>query len=104
MDIYETEEHLVIVVELPGAASENLRISVEGGRLRINGKRDSLADSSHTKCHQIEIDSGFFQKQIYIPFEVDKDSATSHYKDGLLKIVLPKVRQPLKKKLEISLK
>jgi len=102
-DVYETETDLVIIVELAGAVPADLSISFERGVLKIHGRRKLLTDSSHTKCHQIEIDSGPFQKQIHIPFAVDKDRATSQYRDGLLKISLPKVPKTLKKSIEISL-
>jgi len=104
MDIYETEKDLTIIVELAGAVPENLRISFEREVLKISGTRESLANLSHTKCHQMEIDFGPFHKEIRIPFEVDKDSASSHYEDGLLKIRLPKASRALKKPIEISLK
>lgn len=101
MDIYETEEDLLIVIELAGVIPESLKISFEMGRLKINGRREFLADFYHIKCHQIEIDSGSFQKQIHIPFEVDKDHTTSHYRNGLLRITLPKAKRPRKKKVDI---
>lgn len=104
MDIYETEKDLTIIVELAGAVPENLRIFFEREVLKISGTRESLANLSCTKCHQMEIDFGSFQKEIHIPFEVDKDNASSHHEDGLLKIRLPKARRTLKKPIEISLK
>ncbi len=104
MDIYETETDLVIVVELAGAVPESLTIAFDGGSLKISGRRESLASCSHTKCHQIEIDSGPFRKQIYIPFSVDQNKATSQYKDGLLKITFPKTTRPPDRKIEISSK
>lgn len=103
MDVYETETDLVIILELAGAVPEDLTLSFERGVLIIRGKRELSADLSHTKCHQMEIDSGSFQKQIYIPFAVDKDRATSQYKGGLLKITLPKAARMPKKSIEISL-
>ena len=103
MDVYETETDLVIIVELAGAVPENLSLSFERGILKISGRRELSADFSHTKCHQIEIDSGSFQKQIHIPFAVDKNRATSQYKDGFLKISLPKAPRTPKESIEISL-
>lgn len=102
MDVYETEKDLVIIVELADTAPENLKISYEGSVLKISGRRESLANFSHIKCHQMEIDFGSFQKRIHIPFAVDKDRATSEYKDGLLKINLPKATKELRKSIEIS--
>jgi HSP20 family protein len=104
MDIYETEKDLVIIVEIAGAVPENLRLFYEGGILKIRGSRETLASCSHTKCHQMEIDFGSFQRQIHIPFEVDTERATSSYKHGLLRISLPKVSKGPRESIRISLK
>lgn len=90
VDVYETEKDLVIIADLAGVVPESLRISFEIGVLKISGRRESFANASHTKCHQIEIDFGSFQKEIHIPFALEANSATSQYKAGLLKIRLPK--------------
>ncbi len=104
MDIYETEKDLVIIVEIAGALPENLRVFTEGGSLKIRGSRDRLARTSHTRCHQMEIDFGSFQRQIHIPFKVDTERATSSYKDGLLRISLPKMSKEARESIRISLK
>ncbi len=51
----------------------------------------------------MEIEFGSFQKEIHIPFEINEDQASSHYKDGLLKICLPKGTRKSKASIEISL-
>jgi HSP20 family protein len=104
MDVYETDRDLVVIIEVAGAIPEDLNISFEGRVLTIRGRRESLADSCHTKCYQMEIDSGIFQKQIYIPFTVDEGKATSRYKDGLLRISLPKGTRKKKESIRISVK
>jgi HSP20 family protein len=103
MDVYETEDEIVIVVELAGAAAEDIEIAFERRVLTISGQRLSLSDPSHSKCHQMEIDSGAFVRKLYIPSAIDADHTTSHYKDGLLRISLPKVSRPLKEPIRIPL-
>jgi len=100
-DIYETEQHLVIIIELAGANPDSLKIVFEGGDLKIAGTRESVANFAYTKCHQMEIDFGCFQKNIRVPFDIDRENATSKYKDGLLEITLPKARIADREKIEI---
>jgi len=100
-DIYETEQHLVIIIELAGANPDSLKIVFDGGDLKITGIRESVASFAYTKCHQMEIDFGCFQKNIRVPFDIDRENATSKYKDGLLEITLPKARIADREKIEI---
>ncbi|MBW2059174.1 MAG: Hsp20/alpha crystallin family protein [Deltaproteobacteria bacterium] len=103
MDVYETEEGLAIVVEVAGAAPRSLKISIEGGLLAISGRREPFVDPSHRKCHQMEIDFGSFKKQIRIPFAVDREKVTSQYRNGLLRIILPRCKEDRRRSIEISL-
>jgi HSP20 family protein len=102
MDVYETDTELVIILEVAGAGVGDLRILFDRRWLRISGIRESTATSSHTKCHQMEIGFGSFHKEILVPFEIDRERAISHYKDGLLKITLPKTTRESKRSIDIE--
>jgi HSP20 family protein len=102
MDIYETAQEFVVVIEIAGAEPENLELTFEGSILVIRGTREPLAAPGCGKCHQMEVDTGSFEKRIRVPFEVEKERAASHYKDGLLTVVLPKTRNKLNTQIEIS--
>ena len=102
MNIYETGEELVVVIEVAGAEPENLDLTFKGNTLTIRGVREPLAAPSYGKCHHMEVDFGSFEKRIRVPFEVEKKRPTSHYQDGLLTVTLPKTRDKLKTQIEIS--
>jgi HSP20 family protein len=102
MDIYETGMEFVVVIEVSGADPENLELTFKGSILAIRGTREPLAAPSHGKCHHMEVDFGSFEKRLRVPSEVEKEKATSHYKDGLLTVILPKGRKKLKTSIEIS--
>ena len=89
-DVYETEDHLVVKVELAGMREEDFEVSVEDQVLLIRGHRPDL--NERRAYHQMEIRFGKFEIAIDLPVAVDLDQATAEYKDGFLTIIFPKKR------------
>jgi len=90
-DIVWDETHGALVVEVEAARVDpnTLRVSVEGRRLFVWGRR---ADGAHARCGtflQKEIASGEFVKQLYLPAAVREEEGTATYADGMLSIRLP---------------
>lgn len=88
-DVYSTENGLVIKVELAGMRSENLEITVEGQRLRINGHR--LDGCRAPKCSFLvmEINYGPFESVLELPTGYDLSQAKAAYVNGFLRIDVP---------------
>ncbi|MBN8689464.1 MAG: Hsp20/alpha crystallin family protein [Armatimonadetes bacterium] len=92
VDVYETDQNVLVLVELAGVSESDVRIGIdpEMGRILIRGRRDLL--SLH-RCqpHQIEIPSGEFERDLPIPpgvYDLGRtDAKLSH---GLLIIEFPK--------------
>ena len=89
-DVYETEDHLLVKVELAGMREEDFEVSVEDQVLLIRGHRPDL--NERRAYHQMEIRCGKFEIAIDLPVAVDLDQATAEYKDGFLTIIFPKKR------------
>lgn len=96
-DIYETEEHFVVRVEIAGVREDDLEVAVEDNILLIKGNRPDM--NERRAYHQMEIRFGDFDLAVEIPVPVDIEGATAEYKSGLLKIQLPK-KQPEQNKVE----
>ena len=87
-DVYETEERLVVIVEIAGMRDEDLEVAVQDNLLLISGSR---SDSVERKAyHQMEIPFGKLSVGIELPSQVDTENAIAEYKDGFLTIQLPK--------------
>lgn len=87
-DVYETEENVVVKMEIAGMRDEDLEVVMQDNLLLISGNR---SDSQERKAyHQMEIPFGKFSTGIELPARVDTDAATAEYKDGFLTILLPK--------------
>ncbi len=87
-DVYETEENIVVKVEIAGMRDEDLEVVVQDNLLLISGSR---SDSVERKAyHQMEIPFGKFSVGIELTIQVNTDNAIAEYKDGFLTIQLPK--------------
>ena len=93
IDIYETEEDVVVLVELAGVKQDEIEIVVDGNTLVIRGERKEAQLRSKRTYYQMEIHKGLFERSILLPAMVDPDKTKASYEDGLLEIVLPKVWQ-----------
>lgn len=92
-DVYETRNELVVIIEIAGVSDEDLTVTLFSDHLVVEGYRHEPELSSSDACHQLGIKYGEFRSEISIPFSVDHDSVSAEYTNGLLKIVLPKLRR-----------
>lgn len=90
-DVYETDKAFVVKVEIAGMREEDFEVAIENNFLMISGNRPG----SKERCayHQMEIRSGKFEIAIEMPAPVKVEMAVAEYKDGILMINLPKVKQ-----------
>lgn len=87
-DVYETEDSLVVKMEIAGMRDEDLEVAVQGSLLMVSGSRsDSLERKAY---YQMEIPFGRFSVSIELPVPVNTDHASAEYKDGFLTIQFPK--------------
>lgn len=87
-DVYETEENLIVRVEIAGMREDDFEVSVEDRVLIIGGYRPDV--NERRAYHQMEVRFGKFEITVGLPGGIDLDKATAEYKDGFLMIVFPK--------------
>lgn len=102
MDIYETEDHLVVVMEIAGMKTENIHVTFEKETLSISGARTEPSSLPKTRLHQMEIDYGRFQRTLRIPFPLKTDEFKATYRQGFLVVTVPKVKEPVSHKVEVN--
>lgn len=93
MDIYETADELVVVLETASLDEDSLEISTNRNVLTIRGERQDRRRGSREKYHMAEITFGGFERVIELPTPVDPDRASASYHEGMLEIVLPKAAE-----------
>ena len=89
-DFYETEEMLVVRVEIPGMRDEGFMIELTGRSLTIRGTRQDVPE--RRAFHQMEIRFGEFIIELELPQAVEADQVKAVYTDGFLRVYLPKSR------------
>jgi HSP20 family protein len=89
-DVYETEEVLVVRVEIAGMHPADFHISLEGRHLTIQGVRREGGEKR--AFHQMEVHFGEFFVQIELPLPVESEGVVASYQDGFLRLVFPKVK------------
>lgn len=102
VDIVEDENTLVFTAEMPGLDREAVDITLEDQVLTLRGERRFERDEEKDNYHRIERAYGSFSRSFRLPTNVETAKAKATFKDGLLRIELPKTEEAKPKKLEIS--
>ena len=99
-DIAETPKEYVVSLEAPGIDMNKTELTFTGGTLTVKGEKvkESREDEC---CHCAERYSGSFERSFRVSDKVDGDKIDATYKDGILKVVLPKTEESSVKKIEI---
>lgn len=103
MDVYETEESLMVVMEIAGMKKEDFQVFIQDDLLSISGTRTEFAPYPKTRLHQMEIDYGYFERTLRIPFQVRVEEIKAAYRDGFLVITVPKKSESVSKTVEVKL-
>lgn len=89
-DVYETDASYVVRVEVPGMRDAEIEITLDERTLRIAGNRPEQRDPRLQCYHQMGVNYGSFELEVFLAQPVDYDNVTAHYDDGFLTIDLPK--------------
>ncbi len=89
-DVYETDEGVVVAVEIAGARPDALSVSFDQGVLTVRGVREEPVRSGRRSYHKMEMRFGPFCRRVRIPCAVSAGDAHAAYERGVLTVVLPK--------------
>ena len=92
IDMYETEEALVVLLDLAGVDASQTEVRAEAHRLVVRGVRHERHASAGEQrvYHALEIPYGRFERSVPLPAGIETTEARASYRDGLLEVVLPK--------------
>jgi len=102
LDLYQNNDNVVAVVELPGMRKEDIEISLHDGMLTIAGERKSQSGSNGDNATRTERFTGKFRRTVTLPTRVDANKVNATYKDGLLTITLPKAEEAKPKQIQVN--
>jgi HSP20 family protein len=101
LDLYQNNDNVVAVVELPGMRREDIEISLHDGSLTISGER-KRETSNGEKTERTERYIGKFRRSITLPVRVDANKVTASYQDGILTVTMPKAEEVTPKQIPVS--
>jgi HSP20 family protein len=104
IDLYQTNEDVVVKAALPGMAAEEVEISVTGDALTIKGEirqKEEREDASYLIREQRY---GRFERSLMLPTEVQSDKAQAEFENGILTVTLPKAEQVRPKTITVKVK
>jgi HSP20 family protein len=101
-NLAETDKAFEVTLELPGIKPEEVKVELRNGELWISGEKKEEKEEKGKTYHRIERRYGEFRRTIALPATVKESAVEAQFKDGVLKVVLPKVEQVLPKKIEVK--
>lgn len=91
VDVYETNENVVVKAEIPGVSKEDLNVYVDENSIRLSGQTKRDTEYKDENAYRTERFYGSFSRTIPLPVEVKSEQAKAEYKDGILSVTVPKV-------------
>lgn len=101
VDIYETENEVVLTAEIPGIEEKDIEIKVEDNTLTLKGERKFEKETKEENYHRIERAYGSFFRSFTLPAFVDQDMIEAEHENGVLKIRVPKRAELKPRKVKI---
>ena len=101
IDIYETEEGLVLCADLPGVSAETLDLQVQDNKLTLFGRASSSVSENAELLHR-EYEEGDFLRSFILSDEVDYDRINATINNGVLKVELPRANKTEPRRIEVK--
>ena len=102
VDITEDEKEYLIKAELPEVKREDVKLTVQDNVLAISGERRYEKEEKNKKYHRVERAYGNFLRSFTLPEDADGSKVSAEYKDGILKVHLPKSEKATPKSIEVK--
>ena len=102
VDIYENKDQIVIEAELPGMKREDFELSVENNVITLRGERQFEKKDESDNYHRVERAYGSFTRSFTLPNTVSAEGATADYRNGVLRVALPKREETKARRIEIK--
>lgn len=103
VDIAETKDEIVVSADLPGLNKEDIKVNVENNVLTFSGERKQEKKDEGSNYHRLERSYGFFSRSFTLPVTVQSDKIKAAYKDGVLRLSLPKVEEAKPRQIAVEI-
>ncbi len=101
VDIYEEGHNLLLQADLPGVNKDDVEVQVEGNVLTLRGERRQEKDVKENQYHRLERTYGAFKRSFTLPAGIDRDKIRAEYRDGVLRLTLPRAEEAKPKNIKV---
>jgi HSP20 family protein len=100
-DIFETEEALTVIMEMPGVEKKNVNIALENDVVRVEGQID-FAHYQGMEPVYTEYNIGHYARGFTLSSKIDRDNISAQLDDGVLTLTLPKVKESVPRRIAVG--
>ncbi|MBN1783209.1 Hsp20/alpha crystallin family protein [bacterium] len=102
VDVVESDKNFELVADVPGLKKEDIHIAIEDGYLTLSGEKKQEKEEDGKNYHRVERSYGKFERSFRLPKEVDAEAIKANYKNGVLRVEIPKTEKVQPKQIAIS--
>lgn len=102
LNMWASEQDVVLTAELPGVDPDELDVSVIGDTVTLSGRRELDAEGDDVRYHRHERWHGEFTRTVQLPFHIDVEQVDANFKKGVLMLTLPRAPEDRPRRIEIG--
>lgn len=102
-DIAEADDHFVVKADLPGIDPKNLDISLAGNVITIRGEKKEEREEKRERYYSMERQFGSFSRSFMLPSDVKEDGIEASFRDGVLRVTIPKSEHAKQRKIPVKM-
>ncbi|MCD6204805.1 MAG: Hsp20/alpha crystallin family protein [Candidatus Marinimicrobia bacterium] len=104
VDIMEKEKEFLITAELPGIKKDDIKMNIRDNVLTVSGEKKQEKKTEKDNFHRTERVYGSFQRSFRLPDSADQENISAEFKDGVLSVTIPKLKESISKSIDIKIK
>jgi HSP20 family protein len=102
VDVWEDKDNIYVEADLPGFEQKDIKVSIKSDSLSISAKKEETKEEKKKNYYRCERFQGSFYRELDLPSSVDTSKIKANYKNGVLKITLPKIEKEKEKEINIE--
>jgi HSP20 family protein len=102
VDVWETENEVVLSFDLPGIPEDKITVELDDNVLTVSGERERTQEHTSERFYRFERRFGSFSRSVTLPAGVTESDITANYKDGVLEVRVPKPEEQKPKRIQVG--
>jgi HSP20 family protein len=102
LNVWKSDDGLIVEADMPGVHPEDVDVNVMGDQLTISGKINTQPDAESVVAHRLERPHGEFSRSLKLPYRVDNGHVTAEFRNGILRVKLPRSEEEKPRKITVK--